>query len=155
MSQRRHLTDSEAWRTVGRLEGAQTQAEVTGVAQSVISRIWNCFLETGSAGRRLGQDQRRATTPNEDRYLTLTARRLRNMCATLLQQHLGWVTGTTISTQTVRNRFHVVGLYARRPMPSLRDVDPSDSVIKSYSSLVLLNRDSVDKNFKSPKIVRF
>ncbi|GFX40724.1 hypothetical protein TNCV_1218471 [Trichonephila clavipes] len=46
MSQRSHLTDSEAWRVVGRLEGGQTQAEVVktiGVSQSVISRIWNRF----------------------------------------------------------------------------------------------------------------
>ncbi|GFY12524.1 hypothetical protein TNCV_2447151 [Trichonephila clavipes] len=74
MSQRSHLTDSEAWRVVGRLEGGQTQAEVAqaiGVSQSVISRIWNRFLETGSAGRRPRQGRRRATTPNEDRYLVL------------------------------------------------------------------------------------
>ncbi|GFU29292.1 transposable element Tcb2 transposase [Trichonephila clavipes] len=119
MSQRSHLTDSEAWRVVGRLEGSQTQAEVAqaiGVSQSVISRIWNHFLETGSAGRRPGQGRRRATTPNENLYLVLTARRHRNMNATLLQQHLRSATGTTVSTQTVRNRFHGVGLYARRPM---------------------------------------
>ncbi|GFS89582.1 transposable element Tcb2 transposase [Trichonephila clavipes] len=119
MSQRSHLIDSEAWRAVGRLEGGQTQAEVAqaiGVSQSVISRIWNRFLETGIAGRRQGQDRRRATTPNEDRYLVLTARRHRNMNTTLLQQHLLSATGTTVSTQTVRNRLHGVGLYARRPM---------------------------------------
>ncbi|GFT97922.1 hypothetical protein TNCV_2168171 [Trichonephila clavipes] len=66
MSQRSHLTHSEAWRVVGRLEGDQTQAEVVqaiGVSQSVISRIWNHFLETGSAGRRPGQGRRRATMP--------------------------------------------------------------------------------------------
>ncbi|GFX21063.1 transposable element Tcb1 transposase [Trichonephila clavipes] len=68
VSQRSHLTDSEAWRVVG--------------------RIWNHFLETGSAGRRPGQGRRRATTPNEDRYLVLTAPRHQNMNATLLQQHL-------------------------------------------------------------------
>ncbi|GFX67649.1 transposable element Tcb1 transposase [Trichonephila clavipes] len=54
MSQRSHLTDSEAWRIVGRLEGGQTQAKVAQaieVSQSIISRIWNRFLETGSAGR--------------------------------------------------------------------------------------------------------
>ncbi|GFW34222.1 hypothetical protein TNCV_384381 [Trichonephila clavipes] len=67
MSQRSHLTDSEAWRVVG--------------SETV-------FLETGRAGRRSGQGRRRATTPNEDRYLVLTARRHRNMNATLLQQHL-------------------------------------------------------------------
>ncbi|GFV98343.1 transposable element Tcb2 transposase [Trichonephila clavipes] len=58
--------------------------------------------------------------PNEDRYLVLTARRHRNMKATLLQQHLRYATGTTVSTQTVRNRLHGVGLYARRPMVCVR-----------------------------------
>ncbi|GFY35484.1 transposable element Tcb2 transposase [Trichonephila clavipes] len=123
MSQLSHLTDSEAWRVVGRLEGAQTQAEVAqaiGVSQSVISRIWNRFLETGSAGRRPGQGRRRATTLNEDRYLVLTALRHRNINATLLQQHFRSTTGTTVSTQTVRNRLHGVGLYARRPMVCVR-----------------------------------
>ncbi|GFU67716.1 transposable element Tcb2 transposase [Trichonephila clavipes] len=107
ISQRSNLTDSEAWRVVGRLEGGQTQAEVAqaiGVSQSVLSRIWNRFLETGSAGRRPGQGRRRAATPDEDRYLVLTAwrerERHRNMNATLLQQHLRSATGTTVSTQT-------------------------------------------------------
>ncbi|GFV97567.1 hypothetical protein TNCV_2040751 [Trichonephila clavipes] len=80
MSQRSHVTDSEAWRVVGRLEGGQTQAEIAqaiGVSQSVISRIWNRVLETESAGRKPGKGRRRATTPNEDRYLVLTARRER------------------------------------------------------------------------------
>ncbi|GFW16100.1 HTH_Tnp_Tc3_2 domain-containing protein [Trichonephila clavipes] len=119
MSERSHLTDSEAWRVVGKLEGGQNQAEVAqaiGMSQSVISRIWNLFLETRSAVRRPGQGRRWATTPNEDRYLVLTARRRRNMNATLLQQHLRSATGTTVSTQTVRNRLHGVGLYARQPM---------------------------------------
>ncbi|GFT79212.1 transposable element Tcb2 transposase [Trichonephila clavipes] len=100
MSQRSHLTDSEAWRVVG--------------------RVWNRFLETGSAGRRPGQVRRRATTLNADRYLVLTARRHRNMNATLLQQHLRSATGTAVSTQTVRNRFDGVGLYARRLMVCVR-----------------------------------
>ncbi|GFT08405.1 transposable element Tcb2 transposase [Trichonephila clavipes] len=123
MSQRSQLTDSEAWRVVGRLERVQTQAEVAqaiGVSQSVISRIWNRFLETGSAGRRPGQGRRGATTPNKDRYLVLTARRHRNMNVTLLQQHLRSATGTTVSTQTVRNRLHGEGLYARRPIVCFR-----------------------------------
>ncbi|GFW92386.1 transposable element Tcb2 transposase [Trichonephila clavipes] len=118
MSQRSHLTDSETWRVVGRLEGGNTQAEVAqaiGVSQSVISRIWNRFLETGSAGRRPGQNRRWATTPNEDRYLVLTARRYRNMNSTLLQQHLRSATGTTVSSETVRNRLH-----AHRPMVCVR-----------------------------------
>ncbi|GFV60905.1 transposable element Tcb2 transposase [Trichonephila clavipes] len=123
MSQLSHLTDSEAWRVVGRLEGGPTQAEIAqviGVSQSVISRIWNRFLETGNAVRRPGQGRRRATTPTEDRFLVLRARRHRNMNATLLQQHLRSANHTTVSTQTVRNRLHGVGLYARRSMICVR-----------------------------------
>ncbi|GFX88271.1 transposable element Tcb2 transposase [Trichonephila clavipes] len=96
MSQRSHLSDSKAWRVVG--------------------RIWNHFLKTGSAGRRPGQGRRRETTPNEDRYLVLTPRRDQNINATLLQQHLRLATGTTVSTQSDRNRLYGVGLNARRPM---------------------------------------
>ncbi|GFV82800.1 transposable element Tcb2 transposase [Trichonephila clavipes] len=123
MSQRIHLTDSEAWIVVGRLEGGQTQAEVVqaiGVSQSVIFRIWNRFLEAESASRKPGQGRRRATTPNGDRYLVLTARRHRNMNATLLQQHLRSSTGTTVLTQTVRNRLHDIGMYALRPLVCVR-----------------------------------
>ncbi|GFY26398.1 transposable element Tcb2 transposase [Trichonephila clavipes] len=82
--------------------------------------IWNRFFETGSTGRRPGQGRRRATTLNEDRYLVLTARRHRNRNATLLQQHLRSATGTRVSTQTVRNRLHGVGPYARQPMVCVR-----------------------------------
>ncbi|GFT77467.1 transposable element Tcb2 transposase [Trichonephila clavipes] len=123
VSQRSHLTDSEAWRVVGRLEGGQTQAKVARVirvSQSVISRIWNHFLETESAGQRPGQGRRRVTTPNGDRYLVLTARRHQNTNATFLQQHLRSATGTTVPTQTVRNRLHGVGLYALRPLVCVR-----------------------------------
>ncbi|GFS83869.1 transposable element Tcb2 transposase [Trichonephila clavipes] len=120
---RRRVNRFRSLRVVGRLEGGQTQAEVAqaiGVSQSVIPRIRNRFLETESAGRRPGQGLRRATTPNEDRYLVLTARRHRNMNATLLQQHLRSATGTTVSTQNVRNRLHGVGLYAPRPLVCVR-----------------------------------
>ncbi|GFY03095.1 transposable element Tcb2 transposase [Trichonephila clavipes] len=78
------------------------------------------FLETGSAGRRPGQGRRRATTSNKDRYLVLTTWRHRNMNAILLQPHLHSATGTMVLTQTVRNRLHGVGLYARRPMVCVR-----------------------------------
>ncbi|GFU65791.1 transposable element Tcb2 transposase [Trichonephila clavipes] len=58
--------------------------------------------------------------PNEDHYLVLTTRRHRNMNTTLLQQHLRSATGTAVSTQTVRNRLHGVGMYARRPIVCVR-----------------------------------
>ncbi|GFT38578.1 transposable element Tcb2 transposase [Trichonephila clavipes] len=42
------------------------------------------------------------------------------MNTTLLQQHLRSATGTTVSTQTVRNLLHGVGLYTHRPMVCVR-----------------------------------
>ncbi|GFV76624.1 transposable element Tcb2 transposase [Trichonephila clavipes] len=108
---------------VGRLEGGQSQDEVAqaiGVSQSVISKIWDRFLETRRADRRPGQGRRRATTHNEDRYLVLTALRERNMNTILLQRYLRSATGTTVSTQTVRNLLHGEGLYARRHMVCVR-----------------------------------
>ncbi|GFT39818.1 transposable element Tcb2 transposase [Trichonephila clavipes] len=123
MSQRSHLTDSEAWRVVGRLEGGLNSSLSSASHWSVTKcdfQDLEQFLETRSADRRPGQGRRWATTPYEDRYLVLTARRHRNMNATLFQQHLRSVTGTTVSTQTVRNRLHGVGLYARRPMVCVR-----------------------------------
>ncbi|GFV36346.1 transposable element Tcb2 transposase [Trichonephila clavipes] len=103
-------------------KGSQTQAEVAqpiGVSQSLISRIRNRFLETGSAGRRPGSVRRRATTPDEDRYLVLTAQGHRNMNSTLLLQHLHSAIGTTVLTQTVRNRLHGVCMLIR-PMVCVR-----------------------------------
>ena len=106
MSQRTHLTQSEAWRVVGWLEEGQTLAELAtaiGVLQSVFSRIWNKFLATKNVGRTSEQGRRRATMPNDNRYLTITARKHRNMNATLIRQHLCSATVTTISAQTVQN----------------------------------------------------
>ena len=86
----------------------------------MISRIWNSILETGNAGQGSGHGRIRATTLIEDRNLTLTARRHQNMNATLLRQNLRSATGTKISTQTVQNCLHAVGLYARQPMVCVR-----------------------------------
>ncbi|GFV31119.1 hypothetical protein TNCV_4314441 [Trichonephila clavipes] len=87
--------------------GRRTQVEVaeaTGASQSVSFKIWKRFMVIGNTLQRLRQGRRSETMFNEDRHLTLTSRRHRNMNAALLQQHLRSATGTTVSTQTVRNR---------------------------------------------------
>lgn len=55
--------------------------------------------------------------PNE--YLMLMAQRHRNMNATLFQQHIWLITGTTVLTQTVRKGLQVVSLCAHQPMVSV------------------------------------
>ncbi|GFV95536.1 transposable element Tcb2 transposase [Trichonephila clavipes] len=55
MSHRSHLTDSEAWRVVGRLEGGQTQDEVAqaiGVSQSLYARRPMVCVKLTSRHRR-------------------------------------------------------------------------------------------------------
>ncbi|GFS88916.1 transposable element Tcb2 transposase [Trichonephila clavipes] len=101
------------------LESGQTQrivADAVGVARSVVVRLWNRFQETGNVRRQPGAGRPRATTSTDDRYIQLTARRNRTENATQLQRQLLLATGRMVSSQTVRNRLHEGGLYARRPM---------------------------------------
>ncbi|GFT72691.1 transposable element Tcb2 transposase [Trichonephila clavipes] len=119
MSQQRDLPESMAWRVIGRLESGQTQrsvADAVGVARSVVARLWNRFQETGNVKRRPGAGRPRATTSTDDRYIQLTARRNRTENTTQLQRQLLLATGRRVFSQTVRNRLHEGGLYARRPM---------------------------------------
>ncbi|GFV43720.1 HTH_Tnp_Tc3_2 domain-containing protein [Trichonephila clavipes] len=119
ISKQRDLPESMAWRVIGRLESGQTQrsvADVVGVARSVVARLWNRFQETGNVRRRPGAGRPRATTSTDDRYIQLTARRNRTENATQMQRQLLLATGRRVSSQTVRNRLHEGGLYARRPM---------------------------------------
>ncbi|GFW05525.1 transposable element Tcb2 transposase [Trichonephila clavipes] len=108
-----------AWRVIGRLESGQTQrsvADAVGVARSVVARLWNRFQETGNVRRRPGADRPHATTSTDDRHIQLTARRNRTENATQLQRQLLLAIERRVYSQTVRNRLHEGGLYARRPM---------------------------------------
>ncbi|GFX04280.1 PAX-interacting protein 1 [Trichonephila clavipes] len=54
MAQRKHLDDFLRGRIIGRLECERTQLEVSeelGIAQSVISRLWQRFQEDGNVSR--------------------------------------------------------------------------------------------------------
>ena len=78
MAQRRQLDTLLQGRIIGRLEAGQTQTEVSralNVPQSVISRLWRRFQDTGDVRRIPVQGRPRVTTPQQDRYVTLTARR--------------------------------------------------------------------------------
>ncbi|GFX10487.1 transposable element Tcb1 transposase [Trichonephila clavipes] len=95
MAQRKHLDDFLRGRNIGRLECGRTQLEVSeelGIAQSIISRLWQRF-----------QDD-------------VTAKRNRRSTASDLSRQLSSATGTTVSRQTVYSRLGHIGLYARRPL---------------------------------------
>ncbi|GFU85318.1 cubilin [Trichonephila clavipes] len=74
MAQRKHLDDFLRGRIIGRLECGRTQLEVSeelGIAQSVISRLWQRFQDDGNVSRCYSTGRPRVTTPNEDRYLAV------------------------------------------------------------------------------------
>ncbi|GBO27851.1 Transposable element Tcb1 transposase [Araneus ventricosus] len=119
MAQRKHLDDFLRGRIIGRLECGRTQLEVSeelGIAQSVISRLCQRFQDDGNVSRCYSTGLPRVTTPNEDRYLAVTAKRNRRSTASDLSRQLSSATGTTVSRQTVYRRLGHIGLYARRPV---------------------------------------
>ncbi|KFM60002.1 Transposable element Tc1 transposase, partial [Stegodyphus mimosarum] len=118
MTQRTHLDDFLRGRIMGRLECGCTRLEVSdelGIVQSG-SRLWQRFQDDGNASRRYSTSRPRVTTPNEDRYLAVTAKRNRRSTASDLSRQLSSANSTTISRQTVYRRLGHIGLYARRPV---------------------------------------
>ncbi|GFU31664.1 HTH_Tnp_Tc3_2 domain-containing protein [Trichonephila clavipes] len=110
MAQRKHLDDFLRGRIIGRLKCGRTQLEVSeelGIAQSVISRLWQRFQDDGNVST--GRPQ--VTMPNEDRYLAVTAKRNRRSTASDLSRQLSSATGTTVSRQTAYRRLGHIGLY--------------------------------------------
>ncbi|GFX38781.1 HTH_Tnp_Tc3_2 domain-containing protein [Trichonephila clavipes] len=90
-------------------------SEELGITQSVISGLWQRFQDDGNV-RCYSTGLPRVTTPHEDRYLAVTAKRIRQSTASDLSRQLSSATGTTVSRQTVYRRLGHIGLYARRPV---------------------------------------
>ncbi|GFX11598.1 transposable element Tcb2 transposase [Trichonephila clavipes] len=81
MSQRRRLPNSLRWRAVGWMEMGLSQADAArrlNVSRSVVQRLWDQYQSEDSESRRPVPGRPRATTPAEDRFLALSARREKN-----------------------------------------------------------------------------
>ena len=114
---RRHLSQDEMNRGIGMLHSGLSQrhvANVLGVSQSVVSRMWNRFITTGSVRHLHAGGRERSTNEVQDRFLVVQARRHRFYNATTLRRDFQNATGVRISTQTIRNRLHDAGLRSRR-----------------------------------------
>ena len=114
----RILPAAEVTRAIGLLQAGQTQRQVAGqlnISQSVVSRLWNRFQQTGNVSERSRFGRPRCTTARQDRYLGNLARRQRFQSALRLNSDFRQATGRQISTQTVRNRLHLANLCAYRP----------------------------------------
>ncbi|GFV95142.1 uncharacterized protein TNCV_1292601 [Trichonephila clavipes] len=71
-------------------------SEELGITQSVNSRLWQRFQDDGNVSRCYSTSRPRVTTPNEDRYLAVTAKRNRRSKASDLSRQPSSATGTTV-----------------------------------------------------------
>ncbi|GFS73598.1 hypothetical protein TNCV_3742771 [Trichonephila clavipes] len=71
---------------------------------------------TGMCSRRHGEGRVRSTTPAEDRYIVLSAKRNRRSTAQRVANQFLAASGNQISRKTVARRLRGGGLYARRPV---------------------------------------
>ncbi|GFX96616.1 transposable element Tcb2 transposase [Trichonephila clavipes] len=84
-------------------------------------RVQNCsqhrsIQTTGTAIRGFSSGRPRGTTPADDRYIVLQARRNRRETAGEIARHTTRATGRPISRFTVARRLPGGGLFARRPV---------------------------------------
>ncbi|GFV52186.1 KRAB-A domain-containing protein 2 [Trichonephila clavipes] len=71
-------------RIIGKIEEGRKITDVArefDIAPSVVSRLWKSFKTTGMCSRRHGGGRVRSTTPGEDRYIVLSAKRNRRTTA--------------------------------------------------------------------------
>ncbi|GFU06298.1 transposable element Tcb2 transposase [Trichonephila clavipes] len=118
-SVRRHLDAFTRGRIIGKLEEGRSVTSVAaefGIAHSIVSRLWRQFQTTGTAIRVFSSDRPRGTTPADDRYIVLQARRNRRQTAREIARHTTQATGRPISRFTVARRLNGGGLFARRPI---------------------------------------
>ncbi|GFT76574.1 extracellular matrix protein 3 [Trichonephila clavipes] len=126
MSSRHHIDDFMRGRIIGNIEEGRKITDVTrefDIAHSVVSRLWKSFKITGMCSRRHGGGRVRSTTPAEDRYIVLSAKRNRRTTAQQVANQFLAASGKQISRKTVARRWRGGGLYARTPVvcvPSTR-----------------------------------
>ncbi|GFV56637.1 transposable element Tcb2 transposase [Trichonephila clavipes] len=118
MSSRHHINDFMCGRIIGKIEEGRKITDVArefDIAHSVVPRLWKSFKTTGMCSRRTGSRDR-STTPAEDRYIVLSAKRNRRTTAQQVANPFLAASGKQISRKTVARRLRGGGLYARRPV---------------------------------------
>ncbi|GFV66735.1 HTH_Tnp_Tc3_2 domain-containing protein [Trichonephila clavipes] len=96
------------------------------VSRSVVQRLWDQYQSEDSVSRRPVPGRPRATTPAEDRFLALSARRRRTTTVPQLVADHFQASGRRIPLLRCEI-VHNAGLYARRPVVC---VPPTDDKAK-------------------------
>ncbi|GFX26397.1 transposable element Tcb2 transposase [Trichonephila clavipes] len=104
-------------RIIGKLEEGRSVTSVAAEFELLTASFHDFgdnFKTTGTAIRGFSSGRPRGTTPADDRYIVLQARRNRRQTAGEIARHTTQVTGRPISRFTVARRLHGGGLFARR-----------------------------------------
>ncbi|GFW63461.1 HTH_Tnp_Tc3_2 domain-containing protein [Trichonephila clavipes] len=107
---------SNFWEKLEEGRSVTSVAAEFGIAHSIVSRLWRQFQTTGTAIRGFSSGRPRGTTPADDRYIVLQARRNRRQTAGEIARNTTQATGRPISRFTVARKLHGGGLFARRPV---------------------------------------
>ncbi|GFX81668.1 transposable element Tc3 transposase [Trichonephila clavipes] len=113
------FNDGYVSRIIGKLEEGRSVTSVAAefrIAHRIVSRLWRQFQTTGTDIRGFSSGRPRGTTPADDRYIVLQARRNRRQTAGEIARHTTQAAGRPISRFTVARRLHGGGLFARRPV---------------------------------------
>ncbi|GFU68773.1 transposable element Tcb1 transposase [Trichonephila clavipes] len=89
-SVRRLLDAFTRGRIIGKLEEGRIATSVAaefGIAHSIVSGLWRQFQTTGTAIRGFSSGRPPGTTPADDRYIVLQARRNRRQTAGEIARH--------------------------------------------------------------------
>ncbi|GFX50798.1 transposable element Tcb2 transposase [Trichonephila clavipes] len=106
-------------RIIGKLEEGRSVTSVAaefGIAHSIVSTTLETISNYRNSYPGFSSGRPRGTTPADDRYIVLQARRNRRQTAGEIARHTTQATGRPISRFTVTRRLHGDGLFARRPV---------------------------------------
>jgi transposase len=109
-------------RAVGLIQGGWSHRRVANEfekSKSVISRLWQRFILTGSPYPTHGGGSQRKTTPRVDRFIRHVVRHERTKDATQVKNLVNEVHAVQVSSETIRRRLHEEGIRARRPKKCL------------------------------------
>jgi len=105
---RKHMTEFEKGQIIG-MAATHKPSSIASLLKRdkrTVQRFLNEFKKTGSPQRKPGSGRKRATTPKVDRLIKRVAIRDRRVSSTEIKEDLG----LEVSTKTVRNRLHEMGL---------------------------------------------
>ncbi|GFS89268.1 transposable element Tcb2 transposase [Trichonephila clavipes] len=162
-SVRRHLDAFTRGRIIGKLEEGRSVTSVAaefGIAHSIVSRLWRQFQTTGTAIWGFSSGRPRETTPADDRYIVLQARRNHRQTVREIARHTTQATGRPISRFTVARRLRR-SLWCREHR-NWRDnewgrvlfTDESRFGLSSNSNRILIWRERGSRNHPSNIIER-